>query len=154
MAPRKTGVIRMAWRSIKALVLGLAATCAAAPAGAQTALDITGTAPLVCRATLTGSAAGVGLGQVAAFCNDPAGVDVYLDYPTSLAGATLLVGGAPVSLDASGTVRLAHAAGPLSTTLDLGLAQPPSGAVSVTVRVAPVDAASFAVASASGAEPR
>jgi len=128
-------------------LLAIAAALAAAPAAAQTALQLTGTAPLVCHADL-GPSAGANLGQAAAFCNDPAGVDVYLDYPASLAGDSLSVDGVAMVLDAGGAVRIAHAGGPLSTTLDLSLAPAPSGPVTVSVRVAPVDAASFAVASA------
>ena len=140
----------MVWHPIGGAFLVLAAACVALPCAAQTALQLTGTAPLVCHADLAGPSAGANLGQVAAFCNDPAGVDVYLDYPTSLAGGTLSIDGVATALSASGTTRIAHSDGPISTTLALSLGQPPAGPLTLTVRVAPVDAASFALASAAG----
>lgn len=140
----------MTWHPIGGAFLTLAAACVALPAAAQTALQLTGTAPLVCRADLAGPSVGANLGQVAAFCNDPAGVDVYLDYPASLAGDTLSIDGVASVLNASGTLRIAHSDGPVSTTLALNLGQPPAGPLTLTVRVAPVDAASFALASAGG----
>ena len=109
----------MVWHPIGGAFLVLAAACVALPCAAQTALQLTGTAPLVCHADLAGPSAGANLGQVAAFCNDPAGVDVYLDYPTSLAGGTLSIDGVATALSASGTTRIAHSDGPISTTLAL-----------------------------------
>lgn len=71
-------------------------------------IDIVGYVPVICRATVDASMVGtssgaVNLGSLKEFCNDPSGYRVVADYSPSLAGATMLVDGNSVPLDASGS---------------------------------------------------
>lgn len=126
----------------------LGAALTAGPALGEPAVALGGETPLVCSAGLSGQVSGGSLGQLSEFCNDPDGYDVYVDYPASLTGSTLFVDGAPVALTSQGEVQVTHAAGPGSARLTLALDTSSTGQVSLTIRMVPVDATSFALATA------
>lgn len=111
-------------------------------------LALSGRAALVCRAGLQSPAAGTSsLGQLTAFCNDPDGYEVWLDYPAALAGRTMRVDGAAAELSDSGAVRLVRASQAGSETHQLTLdGAPPAGPVTVTIRLVPINATTVAFA--------
>ena len=120
---------------------------------AQTSLSLTGQAQLVCSAGIDGQAAASGqapisLGQLKEFCNDPDGYDVWIDYPASLVGDSLVIDGSSVPLTDEGTVRVSHAGGAGAAIHTLALDAPNAGgAISLTVRMDPVNAGAFSAAS-------
>jgi hypothetical protein len=127
---------------------------AGGPASAATGLGLAGQAQLVCRAGIAPSAAAapgaqIALGQLNEFCNDPDGFDVWIDYPTSLSSASLIVDGKSQNLSKTGTIRVSHASRPGQASLSLALnGSRISGPISLTVRVVPIKATTLALASA------
>lgn len=102
-------------------------------------VDMSGESPQVCSAGIDPPGAGAGgngvaIGQLREFCNASDGYEVWIDFPSELVGAVLVVDGQDLSLTEARTVRVSHAAGP-------GLAQhrlqlrPRTAARSVTLTV-------------------
>ncbi len=134
----------MSLKTIAAALTAAAFVSTAGAASAQSAMALGGDAPLVCHAGLDGSAqSATDLTEV---CNDPDGFDIYIDYPTSLAGSTLTVGAQSFQLDASGTVDVMHATGPETSQAGFSMQPTPTDTVTLTVRMAPADAVDFALA--------
>jgi hypothetical protein len=97
-------------------------------------IGIRGFVPVICRAALDATTAGTQagvqqLGSLNEFCNSPNGYRVQAHYSANLASATLLIDGAPVTLQDGGSVVVSssdHAA--IAThAVALDLAQPVDG---------------------------
>lgn len=94
----------------------------------QYSIGISGIVPVICRASVDATivapnAGQVSLGALNEFCNNPGGYEVYADYSSAFAGASLVVDGARVALSETGSTRISTSAtaaiNARSLTLDL-----------------------------------
>jgi len=129
-------------RFVAAGLLAAAALDASAQDSRRTySLAITGHVPEVCSAQVSSSQVSVGpgvtpIGRLTEFCNVDRPFQVWADFPPALAGSTLLVNGAPVSLPAAGTALIDSGSGPLRTDKSLSIDAPGPVQGHLTIRVA------------------
>ncbi|HEY5712503.1 MAG TPA: hypothetical protein VIT38_11465 [Allosphingosinicella sp.] len=123
-----------------------AGTATAAEPGAPArsssfAIDITGYAPVVCRARIDativpGAPGRTSLGALNEFCNSPGGYQVFIDASPELANATLVVDGREVSLSGNGPTLVAASSGPAIESRQLAIDVPEGGVSgSLSVRI-------------------
>jgi len=121
--------------------LAASATAGAAEPAAGYTLRLEGHVPVICRATVEGGTAAaegshVVLGRLDEFCNNPAGYQVWVDYPPELASATLFVDGQAVALSAAGSTRISGAPTAAVAAHDLALDLPEgAGTPNLSIRV-------------------
>lgn len=110
------------WLAIAAAGVALATT--AGPATAAGGLALEGVTPLVCAASMTPPTGDPSAPlQVREFCNDPNGFEVWIDYPPSLANASIMIDGRTVQLGGTGSTLVDSSAVAASATKSLTLDQ-------------------------------
>ena len=123
-----------------------AGTATAAEPGAPArsssfAIDVTGYAPVVCRARIdativSGAPGRTSLGALNEYCNSPNGYQVFVEASPELANATLIVDGRAVTLAGNGPTLVAASNGPAIESRQLAILVPEGGVSgSLSVRI-------------------
>ena len=129
------------------------ATCAVAAAtllpsasafagGVNYQINITGFVPTICRVqsnvTTVSSGAQTDLGNVAQFCNDPHGYQLWVDYNPGVSGAYISVGGKLVPLSSTGSTMIAASDTAASISQQMTLINSSGQVSSLSMRMVPL----------------